>query len=89
MEKKTSVAANGVDIITRERRGDTPHQHIDGICPCCGSEIEYEGSYDHDDDGATLRFRCPTCGVTGKAGYTFTFDQYYNLTGKDGKPIKD
>lgn len=26
-------------------------EHRDGICPLCGAEIEYDGSYDYDDDG--------------------------------------
>lgn len=58
--------------------------HKDGICPLCGSDIEYEGAYDHDDDGATLDWTCPNCGATGKAGYTFVFDQHYKVQDANG-----
>ncbi len=47
--------------------------HKDGICPICGEEIEYIGYYMYDDDGATLDWRCPSCGATGKAVFDFTF----------------
>lgn len=56
---------------------DTVSKYKDGICPVCGKEIEYVGSYEHDDEGATLCFECPHCGATGKAGYNFVFDDYY------------
>ena len=63
-------------------------KYKDGICPRCGWGIEYEGSYDYNDDGATLRFVCPTCGATGKVGYTLVFDGYYQVEDKDGNPVK-
>ncbi len=62
--------------------------HEDGICPCCGAEIEYVGAYDHDDDGATLDWTCPKCGASGKAGYTFVFDQHYCVQDGDGNPVE-
>lgn len=52
-------------------------RHKDGICPICGEEIEYVGSYMYDDDGATLDWECPYCGAAGKAGFNLTFDGYY------------
>ncbi len=63
-------------------------KYEDGICPCCGAEIEYDGPYDHDDDGATLPLYCPKCGASGKAGYTFVFDGYYKVQDKDGNDVK-
>lgn len=63
-------------------------KYSDGICPNCGAEIEYEGSYEHDDSGATLQFRCPKCGVSGTVGYNLVFDAYHNVQDKDGNPIK-
>ncbi len=63
-------------------------KYEDGICPCCGAEIEYDGPYDHDDDGATLPFYCPKCGASGKAGYTFVFDGYYKVQDKDGNDVE-
>lgn len=64
------------------------NKYNDGICPCCGAEIEYVGSYDHDDDGATLDFECPKCGATGKVGYTFVFDGYYNVQDCNGNSVE-
>lgn len=61
--------------------------YSDGICPLCGGEIEYTGSYDYDDDGATLPFECPHCGANGRAGYNFVFDGYYCVHDKDGKAV--
>ncbi len=59
-------------------------KHEDGICPLCGKEIEYVSSYDHDDDGATLDWECPSCGATGKAGFNLVFDQYYCVKDREG-----
>lgn len=64
------------------------HSHKDGICPLCGSDIEYEGAYDHDDDGATLHWTCPNCGASGKAGYTFVFEQHYKVQNTNGNEVK-
>lgn len=64
------------------------HSHKDGICPLCGSDIEYVGAYDHDDDGATLDWTCPNCGASGKAGYTFVFDQHYRVQDTNGNEVK-
>jgi len=61
---------------------------IDGICPCCGKEIEYVGCWEHDDDGATIDWECPNCGVSGKAGYNYVFENYYCLQDKDGNPVE-
>lgn len=62
-------------------------KYKDGICPLCGHNIEYIGSYDHDDEGATLDFECPHCGTTGKAGYDFVFDSYYQVRDKNGEYV--
>ena len=62
--------------------------HKDGICPLCGSDIEYVGSYDHDDDGATLDWTCPNCGARGKARYTIFFDQHYKIQDANGNEVK-
>lgn len=63
------------------------NEHEDGICPVCGKEINFVGSYDYDDYGATLDFECPYCGADGKAGYNFVFDNYYNVRDKNGNDV--
>ena len=60
---------------------------MDGICPLCGHSIDYVGSYDHDDEGATLDFECSNCGATGKAGYDFVFDGYYCVKDSNGEYV--
>lgn len=62
--------------------------HQDDICPLCGAELEYDGAYDHDDDGATLDWHCPACGATGKAGYNLVFDQHYCVQNGNGNPVE-
>lgn len=59
----------------------------DGICPCCGGEIEYEGDNDVDDDGTTVSWTCPECGASGKSGYTGVFDGHYDVEDADGNEI--
>lgn len=63
-------------------------KYKDGVCPLCGRSIEYVGSYDHDDEGATLDFECHHCGATGKAGYDFVFDGYYQVRDKAGEYVE-
>lgn len=62
-------------------------RYVDGICPLCGHSIDYIGSYDHDDEGATLNFECSNCGATGKAGYDFVFDGYYCVKDSNGEYV--
>lgn len=62
-------------------------RYVDGICPLCGHSIDYVGSYDHDDEGATLDFECSNCGATGKAGYDFVFDGYYCVKDSNGEYV--
>lgn len=63
-------------------------KHKDGVCPLCGKEIEYDGYYIFDDDGATLKWECPSCGATGKAGFNWVFDQHYCIQDKDGNDVE-
>ena len=51
----------------------------EGICPLCGSQIEYNGENIIDDDGGKFPWQCPTCGATGEEGYSRVFDKHYNV----------
>lgn len=76
------VMGDGEDIPFLNHYGDE-----DGICPCCGAEIEYEGDNDIDDDGTTVSWECPECGTTGKASYTSVFDGHYDVEDANGDPL--
>lgn len=69
-------------------KGEVMRNHEDGICPLCGKEIDYVGAYEHDDDGATLDWQCPSCGASGKAGYTFVFDKHYCIRDGSGNMVE-
>ena len=56
-----------------------------GICPLCGSELEY-GEDIPLDDGGVYEWTCPACGATGKEGYDKVFDRHYNVCDGDGNP---
>ena len=43
--------------------------YMEGICPCCGSQIEY-GQRNHMDNGGTINWECPNCEASGEEGYT-------------------
>lgn len=57
----------------------------EGICPVCGSSVEYKGENNIDDDGGTCPWTCPDCGASGKEGYNRAFDQHYDVQTADGK----
>ena len=56
-----------------------------GICPICGSELEY-GDDEPLDDGGVYEWTCPSCGATGEEGYDKVFDKHYNVYDGDGNP---
>lgn len=45
----------------------------EGICPLCGTEVEYSGENRIDDDGGTFPWHCPSCGAYGKESYNRKF----------------
>jgi len=57
----------------------------EGVCPVCGSSVEYKGENNIDDDGGTCPWTCPDCGAWGKEGYHRAFDQHYDVHTADGK----
>lgn len=58
-----------------------------GICPVCGTPIQYDGEYEILDDGGLIDWECPNCGTTGREGYDHVFDQHYNVYTADGEPV--
>lgn len=65
------------------------HEYGDeeGICPVCGSEVEYNGDHHIDDEGTTVSWHCPECGATGKSGYKCAFTGHYDVCDEAGKPL--
>lgn len=58
--------------------------YAEGICPCCGSEIEY-GQRNLMDNGGTIAWECPNCEATGEEGFDEVFDgTHYNVCDADG-----
>lgn len=57
-----------------------------GVCPICGGQLEYIDTIRSDNGGFAV-WRCPNCGATGKEGYDEVFDQHYDVTDGDGKPL--
>ena len=84
-EVPTQVSTDKETVFTQSTRS---RFHEDGICPLCGKEIDYVGAYEHDDDGATLDWQCPSCGASGKAGYTFALDQHYCIQDGEGNEVE-
>ena len=61
---------------------ENPYQ--EGVCPCCGAQIEY-GQRNHMDNGGTIYWECPNCGASGKEGFDEVFDgMHYNVCDADG-----
>lgn len=49
--------------------------HKDGICPCCGAKIVFQGDQEITDDSDTcVSWKCPECGAHGESYYTGVFD---------------
>lgn len=56
----------------------------EGICPCCGAQIEY-GQVNHMDNGGTIAWECPNCEASGEEGYDEVFDgMHYNVQDAEG-----
>ena len=54
--------------------------YMEGICPCCGSQIEY-GQRNHMDNGGTIAWECPNCEASGEEGFDEVFDgMHYNVS---------
>ena len=60
---------------------------LDGKCPLCGSELEYVGPREIDDNGSTVPWLCINCGATGNEGYTEVFDAHYKVHDRDGNEV--
>ena len=59
----------------------------EGICPACGSEVEYNGDHHIDDEGTTVSWHCPECGATGKSGCKCAFTGHYDVCDEAGNPL--
>ncbi len=62
--------------------------HKDGICPCCGARIVFQGDQEITDDSDTcVSWECPECGAHGESCYTGVFDGHYAIV--EGPGDKD
>ena len=62
--------------------------YMEGICPCCGSQIEY-GQRNHMDNGGTIAWECPNCEASGEEGFDEVFDgMHYNVCDADGNELR-
>lgn len=58
--------------------------YMEGICPCCGSQIEYDRR-NHMDNGGTIAWECPNCEASGEEGFDEVFDgMHYSVCDADG-----
>lgn len=58
--------------------------YMEGICPCCGSQIDY-GQRNQMDSGGTIAWGCPNCEASGEEGFDEVFDgMHYNVCDADG-----
>lgn len=63
-----------------------PDAEEEGICPICGSELEY-GNDIFLDEGGYREWTCPECGATGKELYNKVFEQHHDVRDGDGNPF--
>lgn len=60
----------------------------DGVCPICGTEVEYDGcEEDNGSGGGSWGWKCPNCGATGDACFDRVFDRHYNVRNVMGNKI--
>lgn len=60
----------------------------EGICPLCGTSVEYGDRKEFDDD-YVVNWICTNCGTSGQEGYAATFDgQHYNVYDGDGNEVE-
>lgn len=61
-----------------------------GVCPVCGYELEYDGTYFRNtyinvkdcDDGVCYQWHCPNCGAEGEEVYAIEFS-HHNYKAKE------
>ena len=58
----------------------------EGICPICGSYIEY-GTREATDEGVLTHWSCPKCEATGLEGANLVFERHYRVRDCAGKPV--
>lgn len=65
---------------------EKPNAQKPGICPVCGSQVEYIQRVVLDD-GQFAMWHCPECSAFGKEGYNRVFDKHYDVFDGDGEPF--
>jgi hypothetical protein len=59
----------------------------DGICPVCGSEVEFNGDQEIVDDCTVVSYHCPHCGCSGKEESSIVFYSHFEVETEDGKQM--
>ena len=62
---------------------------LEDICPLCGTEVEYFGDRELDDDGSHVSWECPHCKATGVAHYLDKFLFHNKVRNAEGKLVKE
>lgn len=62
-----------------------PGGQAEGICPVCGSRIDYNDDIPMDDAGVR-KWTCPDCGASGLEEYRKLFERHYNVMDGAGNP---
>ncbi len=76
-----------VNVVPADNKSPkAPPLDEEGVCPVCRAELEYVGPHEILDDGSVIPWKCPSCGATGKEGYTCVFDRHYDVCTADGRP---
>lgn len=59
----------------------------EGICPICGADIDYEGSF-FEDDQVGMDWTCPECDAEGTEWYDLQFSTS-TVSGEDEDEDED
>ena len=63
-----------------------PSEDQEGLCPVCGSYIEY-GTSETTDEGVLTHWSCPKCEATGLEGADIVFERHYKVRDCAGNPV--
>lgn len=74
------IKKSGLDV-------SMPGGQAEGICPVCGSRIDYNDDIPMDDTGVR-KWTCPDCGASGLEEYRKLFERHCNVMDGAGNPYR-
>lgn len=78
------------ELLDYVKRSDLEFERPDapepGVCPICGTEVEYQDTALFEDEDLT-NWKCPDCGAVGKEVYKKEFQRHMDVLDGDGKPF--